>query len=62
MRFKRSQRVQELLLEEISKLLQGELKDPRIGFTTITNYIEEIHYVLVQTARALSPWLLTNFV
>ena len=36
MRFKRSQRVQELLLEEISKLLQGGLKDPRIGFATLT--------------------------
>jgi len=29
MRFKRSERIQELLLEEISK-------DPRIGFTTLT--------------------------
>jgi ribosome-binding factor A len=36
MRFKRSQRIQELLLEEISKLVQNGLKDPRIGFTTIT--------------------------
>ena len=36
MRFKRSQRVQELLLEEISKLLQDGLKDPRIGFATLT--------------------------
>ena len=36
MRFKRSQRIQELLLEEISKLLQSELKDPRIGFATLT--------------------------
>jgi ribosome-binding factor A len=36
MRFKRSQRIQELLLEEISKLVQSGLKDPRIGFTTIT--------------------------
>ena len=36
MRFKRSQRIQELLLEEISKLLQGGLKDPRIGFATLT--------------------------
>ncbi len=36
MRFKRSQRIQELLLEEISKLLQSGLKDPRIGFTTLT--------------------------
>ena len=36
MRFKRSQRIQELLHEEISKLVQSGLKDPRIGFTTIT--------------------------
>ena len=36
MRFKRSQRIQELLLEEISKILQGGLKDPRIGFATRT--------------------------
>ena len=35
-RFKRSQRIQELLLEEISKIVQSGLKDPRIGFTTIT--------------------------
>ena len=37
MRFKRSERVQELLLEEISALIQRGLKDPRIGFTTVTN-------------------------
>jgi ribosome-binding factor A len=36
MRFKRSQRIQELIHEEISKLVQSGLKDPRIGFTTIT--------------------------
>ena len=36
MRFKRSERVQELLLEEISKLVQHGLKDPRIGFVTLT--------------------------
>lgn len=35
-RYKRSQRVQELLLEEISKLIQHGLKDPRIGFATVT--------------------------
>jgi len=35
-RFKRSQRVQELILEEISKLIQHGLKDPRIGFVTVT--------------------------
>ena len=37
MRFKRSERVQELLLEEISALIQRGLKDPRIGFTTVTS-------------------------
>lgn len=36
MRYKRSERVQELLLEEISKLIQNGLKDPRIGFVTLT--------------------------
>jgi ribosome-binding factor A len=36
MQFKRSERIQELILEEISKLVQRGLKDPRIGFTTIT--------------------------
>ncbi len=36
MKYKRSRRVQELLLEEISRLVQFELKDPRIGFVTVT--------------------------
>ena len=36
MRFKRSDKVQELLLQEISALIQRGLKDPRIGFTTVT--------------------------
>lgn len=36
MRFKRSERIQGLLQEEISKLIQHGLKDPRIGFATIT--------------------------
>ncbi|MBT4389252.1 MAG: 30S ribosome-binding factor RbfA [Nitrospina sp.] len=36
MRFKRSQRIQELILEEISKIVQSGLKDPRIGFATVT--------------------------
>ena len=36
MRFKRSERIQELLHEEISKLIQQGLKDPRIGFATVT--------------------------
>ena len=37
MRFKRSERIQELLLEEISNIIQKGLKDPRItGFITVT--------------------------
>ena len=36
MRFKRSERVQELLLKEISILIQKGLKDPRIRFATVT--------------------------
>ncbi|MFQ5673662.1 MAG: 30S ribosome-binding factor RbfA [Nitrospinales bacterium] len=36
MRFKRSQRLQELILQEICLLIQKGLKDPRIGFCTIT--------------------------
>lgn len=37
MEFKRAQRVGELILEEISKILQREIEDPRIGFVTILN-------------------------
>lgn len=37
MRFKRSQRVGELIHEEISNLLLVGLKDPRIGFVTLTH-------------------------
>lgn len=36
MRFKRSQRLQELLLKEISLLIQRGIKDPRVGFATVT--------------------------
>ena len=36
MRFKRSEKIQELLLQEISALIQRGLKDPRIGFATVT--------------------------
>ena len=32
----RSDRVQEALRQEISKIVHGEIKDPRIGFLTIT--------------------------
>ncbi|MFQ6112819.1 MAG: 30S ribosome-binding factor RbfA [bacterium] len=35
--FKRSRRVAELLREEISQIITQELKDPRIGLTTVTS-------------------------
>ena len=36
MQGKRLDRVNQLLKEEISTLLQRELKDPRLGFVTVT--------------------------
>ncbi len=37
MRFKRSDRVGGVILKEISQMIMmGEIKDPRIGFTTLT--------------------------
>lgn len=36
MQGKRLERVNQLLKEEISELLQRELKDPRLGFVTVT--------------------------
>lgn len=36
MKFKRSDRVRELIREEISGMFIREIKDPRIGFVTIT--------------------------
>jgi ribosome-binding factor A len=36
MRFKRSEKVGDLIREEISQILLRELKDPRIGFVSIT--------------------------
>lgn len=37
MEYKRAQRVEGLILEEVSKIIREELKDPRIGFVTITS-------------------------
>lgn len=34
--YKRSERLGELILEEISELMTREIKDPRIGFVTFT--------------------------
>ncbi len=33
--FKRSERVREMMIEEISDIVRNELKDPRIGFITV---------------------------
>lgn len=37
MTYHRADRVKELLRQEISQLIQGEIKDPRIGFATVTD-------------------------
>jgi len=37
MQSKRIDRVNQLIREEISQLLQRELKDPRLGFVTVTD-------------------------
>lgn len=37
MRPKRNERLADLLKEEISYIIQTELKDPRVGFVTITH-------------------------
>ncbi len=34
---KRLERVNQLIREEISRVLQRELKDPRLGFVTVTD-------------------------
>ncbi len=34
--YKRSQRVKDLLKEEIAEIIQRRLKDPRVGFLTVT--------------------------
>lgn len=36
MRFKRAEKVGDLIREEVSQILIRELKDPRIGFVTVT--------------------------
>lgn len=37
MQTKRIERVNQLIKEEISRVLQRELKDPRLGFVTVTD-------------------------
>lgn len=35
--FKRSERVSEVMLRELSSIIRDEVKDPRIGFITVTS-------------------------
>lgn len=35
-RYKRSERVADLIRREVSKIIEHDLKDPRIGFVTVT--------------------------
>ena len=37
--YKRSERFNKLLMEEVSTIIQRELKDPRIGFVTVTGVV-----------------------
>lgn len=37
MTYQRSDRVKELLRQEISQIIREEIKDPRIGFATVTD-------------------------
>lgn len=43
--YKRSERVREVMLEEIADIIRNELKDPRIGFVTV------MHVELTQNLR-----------
>ena len=63
MQAKRIDRVNQLLKEEISGLLQRELKDPRIGFATITevDVSKDLHHakVFVSILGSEEEWRLT---
>jgi ribosome-binding factor A len=39
--FKRSERVSEVILRELSAIIRDEVKDPRVGFVTVTSVILE---------------------
>ena len=57
--YKRSERINKLLLEEISEIVQRGLKDPRIGFVSITRVettedlrSAKVHVSLLEEERA----------
>ncbi len=52
--YKRSQRVSDLLREEIADIVKFKLKDPRLGFITVTgvDVTEDIKMASVLCQRA----------
>jgi len=46
---KRTQRVADLLLHEVARILQREVKDPRVGFVTLTGakVSPDLHYASI---------------
>jgi ribosome-binding factor A len=57
--YKRSERFNKLLMEEISRIIQRELKDPRIGFASVTRVettedlrSAKVHVSLLDEAQA----------
>jgi len=55
--YKRSDRLGELILAEISELTAREIKDPRIGFVTFTrvDMSDDLHYAKVYISVIGSP-------
>jgi len=55
--YKRSDRIGDLILEEVSDLIAREIKDPRIGFVTFTrvDMSDDLHYVKVYVSIIGSP-------
>lgn len=56
---KRTQRVADLLVHEIARILQREVKDPRIGFVTLTGakvspdlHVAWVYYTVLGDAAA----------
>jgi ribosome-binding factor A len=59
--YKRADRVSDLLKEEISQLLLREVKDPHIGFITITDvevskdlHVAKVYYTILGDKKQLS--------
>ncbi len=55
--YRRSDRVGELMLREISDIIHREVKDPRIGFCTVTRVIlsDDLQYAKVYVSTMGKP-------